>query len=161
MYSHYYQSLHNNHYFSLDWDPIWIESAATNKYIWQRLTQDWGWFPEFYWKVTFYIALALFVFLLASKKVSGLFKNALVLYLLGIVSFTILYFSALKDHDYYTINLMPFFVFIYFVAIYTFKDAAFMKNKFLDACSRRILFFLMCSIMISVCFTGMKACIVY
>lgn len=129
MYSHYYQNIHSNNYFSLDWDPFWIEDAETNQFIFQRLTQNWGWFPEFYWKVSIYFSLILFVVLLLSKKVKPILKSALVIYLIGVLSFTALYFSALKDHDYYTINLMPFFVFIYFVAIYSFKDLAFMKNK--------------------------------
>lgn len=129
LYSKHYQSVNGNDYFLLAIKPFWSVDTETKKFIFDRLTQNWGWFPEFYWNVTIYLSLILFVFLLVSKKVKIHIKLALAFYFMGVLSFMALYFAQFAHHDYYAVNLMPFFMVNFLMFLYVFKDAFWLNKK--------------------------------
>jgi MFS family permease len=128
-YAHYYQKINSNGYFSLDWDPFWLEDAATRKYIWNRLTKNWGWWPDFY-RQNIMLAAALGLILLLKNGVSYFWRAGIFAYLCGVSLFITMYFSALNHHDYYMINLLSVIPFIYIFIFISLKGSFLYKNLF-------------------------------
>jgi hypothetical protein len=126
-YAHYYQTINENKYFSLDWDPFWIEEAKTNYYIFRRLTESWGWLPDFY-KTTLLWAFLGGIVLLFKRGISYFWRASIFAFICGNLIFIGLYFSALNHHDYYLINLFGIFPLITLFVLHTLKQNFLLKN---------------------------------
>jgi MFS family permease len=126
-YAHYYQKINSNGYFSLDWDPFWLEDAQTRKYIWNRLTKNWGWWPDFY-RQNIMLAAAVGLILLFKQGVSYFWRAGVFAYVCGVSLFIAMYFSALNHHDYYMINLLSIVPFIYIFIFLALKGSFLYKN---------------------------------
>lgn len=126
-YAHYYQSINQNNYFSLDWDPFWIEDSKTNLFILNKLTQSWGWLPDYYSPVVLLLFFVSSLWILKSE-VSYFWRPGIFAFFCGNLLFIALYFSALNHHDYYLINLFAIFPFVFLFILVLLKDKFLLKN---------------------------------
>lgn len=113
MYAVNYNSRHTGGIFLIGTLPVWelnsIQIKATLLAVKEHLKWD-------YFRIETHLILVLmFGFVLAFYKKADKFISILaILVLVGSLAFSILFFQALKDHDYYTINL---FVLVPFVIL--------------------------------------------
>ncbi|HTL83183.1 MAG TPA: glycosyltransferase family 39 protein [Bacteroidia bacterium] len=92
--------------------PIWTNTAAERGTIWRgfiEITYQQV-YPPFLWM--FFFATMTFL-LIGAKKLNRIWLFALPLLLLGSIAFDLLFFVAMNGHDYYQIDMLILFVFIY------------------------------------------------
>jgi len=102
-----YQVSNGNFYFSLDWDPIWIMENDMIRYTWKRIISDWGWGRDIIYPGI--LSLSVVSLALSWIEKDRFWSHVLTLYALAVVAYVLVFFLALKDHDYYFINLIGFF----------------------------------------------------
>lgn len=108
-YAAYYNSIHNSGIFLIGTLPLWNmtseEINITSKAILEHIKWDY-----FSLSASYFIVI-LSLITLFHKQYKNRFLILLTIF--GVLSFTALFFWALKDHDYYTINLFIFIPIIF------------------------------------------------
>jgi hypothetical protein len=104
MYAQYYNNKYNSGLFLMGILPIWKMQLSEIKITIDAIDYHMTW--DYFRKETQYVFILIFIFVMASyKKMNKLMFWLLFFTSLGFLSFILLFFLALKDHDYYTINL--------------------------------------------------------
>ncbi len=120
-YAVYYNSLHHTQYFSNRIIPVW-------NYNFEKISEIYNYsksihFPEYYHSTFFIFSLIIFIFnLIFIKKADKFLSSITFLLLLSDIAIVVLWFKAFKDHDYYFINLLMFFVFNIITFLHTLKN---------------------------------------
>jgi len=107
----HYNRVHQTEFFSTQIWPIWDLSKET--ILWIRDQMKMYWFRD-YFHITVHILLlaSLAVILLFRKKIHPVLFTLTVLMFAGVLLFSILWFYAFGNHDYYIIGLLIFPVFM-------------------------------------------------
>lgn len=104
MYASNYNFRYNGGIFLIGTLPIWDVSLFQIKVILRAINDHIGW--DYFRKETQIVFVLMFVFTLVFyKKSNKLYSFLTVFLVIGFLMFTLLFFQAFKDHDYYTINL--------------------------------------------------------
>jgi len=108
----HYNRLHQTEFFSTQIWPIWDLSKDT--ILWIRDQMSELWFRD-YFNITMHLLLlvSFITILLLWKKIHPVLFTLTVLMFAGAVLFSILWFYAFGNHDYYIIGLLIFPVFIF------------------------------------------------
>lgn len=119
-YANYYNQLHIGGFFLVGILPIWELSYEEIKFVFIQIKEIWFWqyFREGT-QITFFILLLLiYVFY---KKINKFLMMLTILLPIGFVIYITLFFGALKNHDYYMINLLILMVAICLTFLYSLK----------------------------------------
>jgi hypothetical protein len=112
LYAVNYNSRHTGGIFLIGTLPVWELNSLQIKAALLAVREHLKW--DYFRRETHVILILMFVFVLVFfKRADRLIASLTILILIGSLSFTILFFQALKDHDYYTINLfvaVPFVI---------------------------------------------------
>jgi 4-amino-4-deoxy-L-arabinose transferase-like glycosyltransferase len=112
IYAVYYNSRHTSGIFLIGTLPLWELNNLQIQAALLAVREHLKW--DYFRRETHVILILMFVFVLAFlNRTNKLITSLTVLLLAGSLSFSILFFQALKDHDYYTINLfvaVPFVI---------------------------------------------------
>jgi hypothetical protein len=104
LYAYYYNSHNNSGIFLVGTLPVWDLNRHEIKMTFDALVDHIKW--NYFRRETQLIFVLMFPFILVFyKKVNRLFLFLTILLSVGFLSYIILFFGALRDHDYYTINL--------------------------------------------------------
>lgn len=109
-----YCDLHNGRFtFNGLW-PIWESSPEHMQSTFDKMMHYWTF--EYFTGIQYaLLVLAIFYMILSLKKVSFFEKGMTALLIIGNTSYMLLWFHAIRDHDYYYINLYALPVFLLFV----------------------------------------------
>lgn len=118
-YSKYYNAKYNNGIFLIGILPIWELNIHQIKEVIEAVIEHikWDYFRRETQIVLVIMLLILFVFY---KKTNKILLFFITIISIGFLVFIILFFQALKDHDYYTLDmlvLIPFIILAFFVFI--------------------------------------------
>ena len=104
MYANNYNAKYNSGFFLIGILPIWEMNIAEIKRTFTIIDEHINW--DYFRKETQLVLLAIFIFTLTLyKKANKIILLLMILTAIGAISYSILFFGAFKDHDYYTINL--------------------------------------------------------
>lgn len=103
-YAAYYNSIHNSGIFLIGTLPIWNMSFEEIKITLLAIYEHIKW--DYFSLLSTYFIIILTFIIISSKRYKS--KAFILIVLTGILGFISLFFWALKDHDYYTINLFIF-----------------------------------------------------
>lgn len=113
LYANYYNNLHKQMYYLFQFNPIWEMDLQAIKLVWLNITERW--YNEYFNPIMYKVFLAcIFFAIIFFKKASKAFLTILLFYIIGSFGFAMLWYSNLKEHDYYTISfyILPFFLLI-------------------------------------------------
>jgi len=111
LYAIHYNRLHQTEYFSTQIWPIWELSGETILWIRDQMKQYW--LKDYFHFSVQILFFAAFIFIVLKKKKTNPVLTILTLLIFaGVVLFTILWFYAFGNHDYYIIGLFILPVFI-------------------------------------------------
>ncbi|MCF8224900.1 MAG: glycosyltransferase family 39 protein [Bacteroidales bacterium] len=111
-YAKIYTDIHGGVVSLVEIRPFWILDQETIKTTWEVIKNRF-WEGQYHSPYFLILTAALLVFnLVAWKKHSRFFSWLVVLTLLGGISFSLLFYRSLKDHDYYQINNLVVLVLI-------------------------------------------------
>jgi hypothetical protein len=117
-YAKYYNGIHESEQFSTTVYPIWgIDSQAIQYSVYKVKNM---WFKDYFFPATFWFMIACLVLSLTMYKRSNKVILIISLFCLGaLIAFTLLWFQALGDHDYFFIGfyILPALLFINFFYI--------------------------------------------
>ncbi len=111
LYAYYYNNMHKQMYYLFQFNPIWSMDWPSIKLVWQNITQRW--YYEYYKPVMYLIfIICFFISIVFIKRTNKAFLTIFLFYIIGSFGFAMLWFSNLKEHDYYTISffIVPFFL---------------------------------------------------
>jgi hypothetical protein len=113
--------IHGSAYFSTWIIPIWDMDKQQIQWV---VNQIQGlWINQYFHPAAFYFLAAAFLFsMVFMKKANRLIMIITLLLLIGVVIYAILWFATFGAHDYYTINLYIFLVFIMINFLWVFKN---------------------------------------
>jgi len=104
MYAHNYNAKYNSGIFLIGILPIWDINISEIKITLDAISEHIKW--DYFRKETQIVFVLMFVFVLAFyKRMNKLMFLLTIITSIGFLSYILLFFQALKDHDYYTINL--------------------------------------------------------
>lgn len=108
----HYNHLHQTEFFSTRIWPIWDLSKET--ILWIREQMRALWFRDYFHITVHLLLMVCFVAVLVLwKKIHPLLLTLTLLFFAGVVLFSVLWFYAFGNHDYYIIGLLIFPVFIF------------------------------------------------
>jgi hypothetical protein len=113
LYAKWYNNIHLSSTFSTNTYPLWKMSCIQMKTVIHKIHVNW--LTDYYWKPTLYVLLVcLLVISILYKKTNQIMALATLLYTLGLVGFSVLWFEALGEHDYFFTGffILPVFIFI-------------------------------------------------
>jgi hypothetical protein len=125
VYANYYNNIHKQLYYLFQFNPIWSMDLASIKLVWLSITERW--YIQYYNPVMYKVFLGCVISaIIFYKRVNKAFVTIFILYSIGSFCFAMLYFSNLKEHDYYTIS---FFIIPFFLLLIPFQIIeSFLKN---------------------------------
>jgi len=104
MYAHNYNAKHNSGIFLIGILPVWDIDAAQIRLTWDAIIEHIKW--DYFRRETQLVFVLMFVAGFAFYKKSNRLILLLISFLsIGFLTYIMLFFQPLKDHDYYTINL--------------------------------------------------------
>jgi hypothetical protein len=116
-----YNSRHTGGIFLIGTMPLWESNSLQIKET--LLAVKWHLKWDYFRRETQYILVLMFVFVLVFfKRANKLITILTILIVIGSLSFSILFFQTLKDHDYYTINLFVMVPFVILSFLLLFKS---------------------------------------
>lgn len=113
IYANYYNNMHKQMYYLFQFNPIWSMDMQSIKLVWQNITERW--YYQYFNPIMYKVFLAcVFTAIIFFKKANKAFLTILLFYIIGSLGFAMLWYSNLKEHDYYTISfyILPFFLLI-------------------------------------------------
>jgi hypothetical protein len=121
LYANHYNAKHNGGIFLIGTLPIWDLSIDQIKLTLDAINEHIRW--DYFRKETLFV----FVFMLVSvmvfyKRINKIIFLLTMAILAGFLIFILLFFQALKDHDYYTINLFILIPFVILSFLLLLKD---------------------------------------
>lgn len=118
-YADYYNKSHNQlYYLYVDFDKYWDLDKETKTTIWAYIKH--ARFYDFFNPIMYYILTFCFITLIVFfKKINKLFFTIVSFYIIGAFCFLMIFYTFLKEHDYYLISLymLPLFVLLSFVEL--------------------------------------------
>ncbi len=106
-----FNNSHNSVYFSTRIIPIWELDGAQIQAVIKNIKGLW--LDQYFHDSALYFLAGAFLFsILFIKKANRFLMLTNILLLTGTIGYVVLWFPTFKDHDYYTINLYIFLVFI-------------------------------------------------
>ncbi|MBN1789932.1 MAG: glycosyltransferase family 39 protein [Bacteroidales bacterium] len=117
-YAKWYNNLHGTSQFSTFTFPIWNMKPEDIDFVLHKMKVIW--LPEYYLPFTLYaLVFCSLVCAVFHKHVDKILGMASIFLLIGLVAYSILWFEALGDHDYFFIGfyILPAFVFINFFQV--------------------------------------------
>lgn len=142
IYAKYYNGLHLSTQFSTFTFPIWDMTKADIDFTLHKMKVIW--FKDYFYPATFWLMIASLAIMVIFWKQSDRILRLICLFvILALLSFSILWFYALGDHDYFYIGfyVLPAFLFINLFIII--ERAGF---KRINALIIRFVFFAVCII---------------
>ncbi|PIP53690.1 MAG: hypothetical protein COX07_09345 [Bacteroidetes bacterium CG23_combo_of_CG06-09_8_20_14_all_32_9] len=141
LYASYYNESHKQMYYIFQFNPIWSMDMQSIKLVWENITARW--YYEYFDPIMYKVFLACVILaMILFKKASKAFLTILLFYIIGSLGFAMLWYSNLKEHDYYTIS---FFIAPFFLLLITFQVMddflKNLKNKTIRILSYSILIF--------------------
>ena len=118
LYAKHYNAQHMSSQFSTYTFPIWGMSQESIAFTLHKMKVIW--FKDYFYPATFWFMVAgLILMLVLYRKSNRLLLPVVLLYTGALVAFSLLWFNALGDHDYFFIGfyVLPAFVFINFFHI--------------------------------------------
>jgi hypothetical protein len=108
-----YNKNHNVTYFSTRTWPIWDMSSEEISSLFHKIMIEWR-FEYFHTSIWVLTGIAILIFILKSNFINRFFLFGSLILFSGSALFIMLWFFALRDHDYYIINLLllPLLMFI-------------------------------------------------
>lgn len=114
-YANHYNSIHNSGNFLIGVLPIWEMSELSIQKTLLAIKDHIKW--DYLRAETFFFSVFTVIIGLLFTRNNKHLKQFLFFMMAGVISFCILFFGALKDHDYYTVNLFVILPFIFLVGI--------------------------------------------
>jgi len=111
-YANHYNSLHNSGNFLIGVLPIWEMSEVSIQETLFAIKDHIKW--DYLRAETFFFSVFTAIVGLLFTRNNALLRQFLFFMVIGVIGFCILFFGALKDHDYYTVNLFVVLPFIFF-----------------------------------------------
>lgn len=112
-YAKYYNALHESYYLSTTIFPIWNIKTEQFYQVADKVINVW-FYQYFHLSIWLLLLFSIICILYKGKNTKFYFNAITFLLLLGTISFILLQFNQLSDHDYYLINLFILPVFILF-----------------------------------------------
>jgi len=111
LYSIHYNTVYGSNYYLTSFNPIWIMSREEIEITWQYITEFW--YPKYYLPSVFHLLLIFLVLCFIPGIIQSLQKRLLFLGGTALVLvYVLLFFKQFKDHDYYFLPLIPYFLMI-------------------------------------------------
>jgi hypothetical protein len=119
-YAIYYNKVHNTTYFSTRTWPLWDLSSEEIAQIYHSIKSLW--FKEYFNVSMFYMMIIESIFVLINIRKNRKIFNIILLFLfIGTALYSLLWFFAFKEHDYYIINILMLPLFLLITCIDTMK----------------------------------------
>jgi hypothetical protein len=118
LYAKHYNGLHQSTQFSTYTFPLWGMSSDEISFTLHKMSVIW--FKDYFYPATFWFMVACLVFVFILWKYSEkILRWICIIELAALMAFSLLWFNALGDHDYFYIGfyLLPAFLFINFFQI--------------------------------------------
>jgi hypothetical protein len=112
-YANHYNSTHNSGNFLIGVLPIWEMSETSIRETLFAIKDHIKW--DYLRAETFFLSVLTAIVGLLYIRTNAHLRQFLFFMMAGVISFCILFFGALKDHDYYTVNLFVILPFIFLV----------------------------------------------
>ena len=101
--------------------PIWHVDAEHIRKTWENVKILWV--NAYFNKTVLSLAAVFFILILfRHRRINKFFLTGTILLFIGSIAYLILWFYAIKDHDYYIINLLILIVFIFVTFFYYLKS---------------------------------------
>lgn len=121
LYARHYNTIHNGGNFLIGVMPIWNMDGEQIRLTLDAIREHIKW-DYFRLETLVFLAAAWLILLVFYPKNRRLINQLLLFLSAGFVSFIILFFEALKDHDYYVINLYILFPVVLLGLFFLLKD---------------------------------------
>jgi hypothetical protein len=123
LYADYYNSLHNSGIFLVGILPIWELDSAQIQKVFYSIREHMRW--DYFRPVTQFIFVLIFIStLLFYRKARRTWLILSILVAIAVIFFIILFYQALDQHDYYTINLFILIPIVVLTFLKLLKDHA-------------------------------------
>jgi hypothetical protein len=112
LYVIHYNKINNSEYYLTNIKPIW--SANNNEFdeVFNFILNYWTY--KYYYPSTIHVFFITgFVSLFFYKKISKLIFIFILISFIGVISYFILFFKQFRDHDYYFMEFVPFFLIVF------------------------------------------------
>jgi hypothetical protein len=116
LYSIHYNKVYGSNYYLTSFNPIWIMSMEEIEVTWKYMTEFW--YPKYYLPSVFHLLLFFLVLCFLPGIIRSMQKR-LLFYVgtLMVLVYVLLFFKQFKDHDYYFLPLIPYFLMISVYAV--------------------------------------------
>ncbi|MDF2448304.1 MAG: hypothetical protein K0R26_808 [Bacteroidota bacterium] len=108
----YYNNMHHADYYLTGIKPIWKMSNSEIKEVFQFITKYWSY--KYYYQTTIHLFLIVTIvssIFYSKYKVQEIIIS--LLFICGSICYFVLFFSQFKDHDYYFMEFVPTFFYIF------------------------------------------------
>ena len=120
-----YNAKHLSNYFSTQTRSIWELNDVDIQKVLDNISEIWKY--EYFHLTTLYLFLAIFIIIIIRFKKQNLFFSYMNMTMgCGVILYFLLWFFAFKNHDYYFIEIIPFFIFL-LVSFLTFVKQFYLK----------------------------------
>ena len=117
----HYNQLYDSHSFNTSILPIWDLNGENISQTWDYMINFW--YTSYFAHSSFHFLFVVFVFQIIYIKKSNYNLSWLTgLMFMGSVAFGLLFYAQFKDHDYYFLTFLPFFILLIINGINTFKN---------------------------------------
>ncbi len=111
LYSIHYNKLYGSSYYLTSFNPIWIMSREEIEITWKYITEFW--YPKYYLPSVFHLLLFFFLMCFTPGIIKSTQKRLLFLGGTALVlAYVLFFFKQFKDHDYYFLPLIPYFLIV-------------------------------------------------
>jgi hypothetical protein len=107
-----YNSINQSTLFNTKPLPIWALSSSEIDLVWSYISEFW--YTVYFAPSTLHLLLVLIVLqALRFSKIDNIFSTLIIFSLIGIITFSLLFYQQFKDHDYYALIAAPLVIFLF------------------------------------------------
>ena len=116
LYVIHYNKINNSEYYLTNIKPIWNANSNEFDEVFSFILNYWTY--KYYYPSTIHVfIITVFISLFFYKKINKFHFIFILFSFIGVISYFVLFFKQFRDHDYYFMEFVPFFL-IVFIATY-------------------------------------------